>query len=121
MASTVSMLLNVFATKSRHRELKADYRAIISELPELTETYAEVSIGETFSINAENFAALQLTEEVTATVTTFKRVDGVLTANDSVEMTLKGMFVHGGKILISINNPSDNTVDLPYHVSAIYG
>lgn len=121
MSSTISLLLNVFQTKSQHRRLYADYRGVLSNIAELTNVSVELEKGESFQVSAKNFVVLQLTESVKATVTTYSLVNDSYAANDPVELDLVGIFAYTGKILISINNPSDNVVDLPYHISAVYG
>lgn len=118
--STISTILSIFNTKMRSRQLTREFRAAYSDVNELTDQTIELVKGESFSASSEKFMFLCCSEELPVTITHYTKSGESWSAGTPQVVLVQGVLSFPGKVSISINNPSDNTSDLPYRFYAMY-
>lgn len=120
MSSTITMMLSLFQTRARSRNLLNDFRIAYGEVENLHQQSVELLKGKTFTANAERFFIMSCTEELPVDVQFYTRSGSNWVLGSLVETKIQGVFSYPGKVSISIENPSDNVSDLPYRFTTIY-
>ena len=118
--STISAFLSLYKTKAQSRSLIQEFRTSYGDIVDLNERTVELVKGESVTIDADHFMLFTCSEELPVSLTTYNLVDEDWVANTPVDVRWQGVMSWPGKISISINNPADNTSDLPYRLTAVY-
>lgn len=121
MATTVSMFIQAFKTKAQSRESIRDFRFSMGDIDNLNDRFLSLVKGKSAEIEADNFLMWTSDESIPVEVTTYDWVNDAWVANDPITVKWEGIVVWPGKISISINNPSNNTSDMPYAFTVVYG
>lgn len=121
VGSTITFIWQSYKTKANSRSILEEFRMAIGDIVDLNQRAIELAKGEDVVIDTENFLTFTSSEEIPVQLTTYRWVSNAWVANTTVSVLWKGVMAWPGKISISIENPSNNTSDLPYRFQVVYG